>query len=519
MTATSLAATSVEADASPSGDSFEALLSRFLAPPLGLVPAQARLVLLLAGGFAVWTDVLFRGAELGLNITLWFASLVALVIVAGRRVGRPLPADRIAVLMLAVEVSAVWAWRDSGALLAFGVLGAWGLLGLGVGLPRGVRALAVSPVACVMALVSDGAALLTSEWRLIAQVSRGTAVGRASLVPAAPIVRAVLLAAPILFVFGALFVAADAVFAEQLGSLVRFDLSGIKAHAGWLLFGAWIGSAAIATAVGVELPEEIVASMPERHRLARTEVAIVLGSLATLFALFVVVQIRYLFGGEDAVRSSVDLTYAEYARRGFFELVIASLLLLPVLAAINWAREHRAASTQLFLSLAAVLIVLLFVIMTSAWQRLSMYREAFGLTELRFYAAVTLPWLGIALIWFVASVVRDRIEQFLAGAVLLAVAMLFALYVVSPQDLIVRANAARIEQGKSFDAEYAASLNADAVPALVAYFATVPAEGRCEVAAALSHYAELDDGWRSWNLSRFQASRLLAQHPEALVCR
>lgn len=219
------------------------------------------------------------------------------------------------------------------------------------------------------------------------------------------------------------------------------------------------------------------------------------------------------------MRSSVDLTYAEYARRGFFELVIASLLLLPVLAAINWAREHRAASTRLFLSLAAVLIVLLFVIMTSAWQRLSMYREAFGLTELRFYAAVTLPWLAIALIWFVVSVVRDRIEQFLAGAVLLAVAMLFALYVVSPQDLIVRANAARIEQGKSFDAEYAASLNADAVPALVAYFATVPAEGRCEVAAALSHYAELDDGWCSWNLSRFQASRLLAQHPEALVCR
>ena len=73
MTATSLAATSVEAGASPSGDSFQALLSRFLAPPLRLVPAQARLVLLLAGGFAVWTDVLFRGADLGLNIALWFA--------------------------------------------------------------------------------------------------------------------------------------------------------------------------------------------------------------------------------------------------------------------------------------------------------------------------------------------------------------------------------------------------------------------------------------------------------------
>src|SRR3546814_9714779 len=52
-------------------------------------------------------------------------------------------------------------------------------------------------------------------------------------------------------------------------------------------------------------------------------------SLAALFALFVVVQLRYLFGGEDAVQRSVDLTYAQYARRGFFELVTASLLLLP----------------------------------------------------------------------------------------------------------------------------------------------------------------------------------------------
>jgi hypothetical protein len=54
--------------------------------------------------------------------------------------------------------------------------------------------------------------------------------------------------------------------------------------------------------------------------LGPVELSIVLGLLDILFLAFVLVQFRYLFGGAELVRVSTSLTYAEYARRGFFEL-------------------------------------------------------------------------------------------------------------------------------------------------------------------------------------------------------
>ena len=48
------------------------------------------------------------------------------------------------------------------------------------------------------------------------------------------------------------------------------------------------------------------------------------------------VQFRYLFGGAALVQVSETLTYAEYARRGFFELVAVAALLLPIMLLLDW---------------------------------------------------------------------------------------------------------------------------------------------------------------------------------------
>jgi hypothetical protein len=55
----------------------------------------------------------------------------------------------------------------------------------------------------------------------------------------------------------------------------------------------------------------------------------VLGLLDLLFLTFVVIQVRYLFGGAGRVAATAGLTHTEYARRGFFELVTVTALALP----------------------------------------------------------------------------------------------------------------------------------------------------------------------------------------------
>ena len=96
-------------------------------------------------------------------------------------------------------------------------------------------------------------------------------------------------------------------------------------------------------------------------------------NLAALFGAFVFVQVRYLFGGHDLVERTTGLTYAEYARRGFFELVVVAALLLPVLAVMDWARQKTRGSARVYVVLATVLVALMGVVMVSAAERLRIY--------------------------------------------------------------------------------------------------------------------------------------------------
>lgn len=496
---------------------FEAF-ARLLAPPIALPSAQVRVIVGVAFALAVWTDVLFYRAGFGINFPVWVASLVIAAALAGRRLGRPLPADRLIVLGSAVLLSSVVGWRDSDALQTLGVLGTLAMLGLGFGMAPGSAVRTVSPVSVVASLIATLAALFMSWWRLVAS-------GEWQSRPDSPLqrnlrvaLRSLVIVVPLLLVFGSLFMAADAVFAAQAERIFVLDIEGGWTHAFLLLGGFAFSASALSTSLAVTLPDVVVLALPERHRLGRVEVGIVLGLLSLLFAAFVAIQIRYLFGGETAVQSSVNLTYAEYARRGFFELVAVSVLLLPVLAGINWAIHTDRATHRTFLVLAVTLVGLLFVVMASAWQRLAIYRDAFGLTEGRFYSAAMLPWLAIAVVWFLYVVARRRTQHFLAGIVVLATALLLVLNAVNPDGLIARTNLARMAEGKPFDAAYAGALSADAVPTIVDRYASLSTSDQCILADAIGDRATSSDGVRSWNLARYLAAREVQANAATVAC-
>jgi hypothetical protein len=84
----------------------------------------------------------------------------------------------------------------------------------------------------------------------------------------------------------------------------------------------------------------------------------------------------------------------------------------------------------------------------------------------------------------------------------------------------VRANAAHARAGRSFDAEYAASLSADAVPALISVLPSLGGDERCLAERALlrgwTSTAVHDEDWRAWNFARWRARRAMATHRHAL---
>ena len=130
----------------------------------------------------------------------------------------------------------------------------------------------------------------------------------------------------------------------------------------------------------------VLADRPIRRSLGAAELVVALGLVDLVFLAFVVVQLRYLFGGHALVQSRAHLTYAQYARHGFFELAAVAVLVLPLLlGADGLFRRTRPSHERLFRLLAGVLLLLLAVVMASALQRMRLYEHEYGLTELRIY--------------------------------------------------------------------------------------------------------------------------------------
>jgi hypothetical protein len=488
----------------PGSDALLALVGSIIVPPLALAGRFAAAFIAPAAALGVLADRLFHESSLGINLPIWLAATLVAVVFVSRAAGRALGRERLALLIATVGFASVVAWRDADMLLALNLLVALALACAGLARAPEASVLRMRTPDFIVAAVTGGFSLVTSVPRLVDRTSWPNSLGSVRRSTSWLSVRSLMIATPIFLVFGALFVAADDVFAEETRQLFDFDVSEIRPHVLWFALGTWLGVVALWTAAAIKQPEG-VPDLPDSRRLKAAEVGVILGPLALLFGVFVAVQIRYLFGGEDAVQRSINLTYSEYARRGFFELVVASLLLLPVLAGVNWARRGGGRSSVVFGVLAAALVALLFVVMASAWQRLGIYRDAFGLTELRFYAAATLPWLAVVFVWFLAGLVRRMPVEFFPGAMLAALIAVFVLNVMNPDAIIARTNIERVEAGRRFDADYASLLSADAVPTLLTNLGRIPQADRCYLVQSLQTWADSDAGVRSWNFSRQNA--------------
>ncbi len=141
--------------------------------------------------------------------------------------------------------------------------------------------------------------------------------------------------------------------------------------------------------------------------LGTVEVSVILGLINLLFLSFVIFQVPYLFGGMELVQNTPDFKLAEYARRGFGELVAVSALVLPMLLLGHWlVRKDKPVTETLFRVLAGVQIALLFVIMASAVQRLVLLTGnlGYGMTTVRLYPLIVMAWLAVVFVWFGATV-------------------------------------------------------------------------------------------------------------------
>jgi hypothetical protein len=487
-------------------------------------------------------DGLLRATPWGLNVLLWMGGVgSALVVLLRRWRRRVLLHGGHWLLLLVILAAAAFAWRDSltlnfltgMTLLVALSLMAWRARGGRIWL-AGVAEYALGMLTAGINAIFVGfpALFFDIRWKEIPAVGwtrhlRSVLIG-------------LVIAVPLLLVFGMLFMSADASFERMIERVFATNYEEAFGHIFLVLSLAWIaggflrgllfgrevkivnGRATLAPTnqTGNCVVENGCVSntaepaKPQMLSLGIVEIGITLGLLNLLFFCFVLLQLRYFFGGAALIQGSNGLTYAEYYRRGFFELVTVAALVLPLLLAAHWLlRKEKQAHERIFRVLAGTQLALLFVIMASAVRRMLLYQNEYGLTELRLYTTAFIVWLALVFIWFIATVLRGRREQFAFGSLIAGLLMIATLHVINPDALIVRVNIAHARAGRSFDAYYAVSLSDDGVPTLMKSLPALSAADQRIIAAKvlerLSPPEETD--WRTWNWSRAEAQRVIRE--------
>lgn len=482
-----------------------------------LTSTQARLpltVLGLALPVGILGDLLLRAMPWGINLTLITVALVAAGVWLVHRHRLPVSKDAAWLAITALLAAAAFVRRDSPTLQALDLLALVGALGLAILAAQGSSIRLRGLSAYVLATCTAAAHTWFGSARLLFADIKWDALpirGRWRELGAVGI--GLLIALPLLLVFGALFVSADAEF-ESLVTSVHIDVANLMSHVGLTTVCAAFAAGALR---GAAFGDASVAALGERATspaLRFTTAVTVLAALDLLFLLFVVVQARWLFGGAALVQSTTGLTVAEYARRGFFELVTAAALVVPVLLVAEWAtlREGQKQETS-FRALATLLVLLVGVLLVSALQRMLLYVSSYGLTEQRLYTTAFMIWVALACGWLALTVLRGTRARFAFGALVQGLSVLAALHLVNPDALITRVNLARASStGPAFDAAYVAGeLSADAVPALIEALPRLSPSERSEVARRLLlrwNFPVAPD-WRSWNWAVARARALV----------
>ena len=271
---------------------------------------------------------------------------------------------------------------------------------------------------------------------------------------------AVSVTALLLVVFGALFASADAVFASYLP---QPDLHLLPGQAVVALL-VTVGCAANGELVTAPPPTADLRAGEGRPSL-RWAWALPVGALAALVWMFVLVQVAALVGGHRYVDATVGVTYAEYTRQGFAQLVVATALTLVVVAvAVRHAPRASTADRLVVRAVLGALCVGTLAVVASALRRVDLYVEAFGLTRLRLLVVFGEVALGAIVLLVLLAGIRWSGAWLPRAVVAVAGVAMLALAAVNPDAQIVRHNTASTTAG-TLDLTYLRGLSADAVPA------------------------------------------------------
>ena len=238
-----------------------------------------------------------------------------------------------------------------------------------------------------------------------------------------------------LLVFGLLFMLANPIIENQVDAMIQLELPDwlIPRTLFWGAIGfillplLWINRFSGWTSWTIPTPSRRL------HGSQRAITSTLLVSNA-VFALQMGLDISILLAGTNLPDG---MTYAQYAHRGAYPLVVTALLAIGFMLL---ARDH-AQNSNLTKALLFLWIFQNAMLLGAAGYRLALYIDVYGLTYMRFYGAVGMVWVMIALAFMVVLLTtRLRRYRMIQGLGVIAVATVYGFSLTNVAQFIASQN-------------------------------------------------------------------------------
>ena len=456
---------------------------------------------------ALGAAVLFS-AEAGINWPMWVAAASISVVLSRLAGQKKLELPLLVLLTWATVLSFGVAIRDNDEIRFFSIISDMMLLGLAVIV---IGAEAWSALSAKL-LVAVPFLAPFRAWRATAYES-ADAPKSVSSPRARSIIKGALLSAPLVLVLIALLGSADPIIRWGTDRVVEWlpDWSFPPR----LLFFAFLLSITVGVnsissrQIGSNLPN--LPAFGKRATIGLTEQRMMLWSAAAVLWLFVFLQISYFIHPPPVAMDS-GVTFAEYARRGFGELSIATTIVGAIILILEYTRPADATERdrKMLVRLELALLVALELVLISAFRRVVLYEQAYGFTTGRLFPQAYMVGMSLVLIALAMEILRGSVSVSFGRRVAEIGLGVFTVFVFwNYEAWIVNRNIDRSAQSGKFDAVYAGRLSKDAIPTLVSRRAELPADARPIIEARLACATIRERRWFEWNRSIRAADRAL----------
>lgn len=310
---------------------------------------------------------------------------------------------------------------------------------------------------------------LASIHELIRDTLNGLFKGRKE---AKQIMIGILIALPFLLIVIPLLITSDLVL-ENMATNV---LEGIELSGEWFFRGIFVLFLAsyVYTQVSKKILRKVEGANPTAFSdaLVNGDHSIVLTTFLIMinlvYGFYVYIQVRYLFLQGGTLPE--DLTYAEYAREGFFQLLAVAIINVLLILTVQWLSKKKLMREVVLKNLTLVMTLVMTI---SSFYRMHLYEDTYGYTSIRLLVFMFLIFMMLFMVLLVSYIATEK--RLMIGVI---VGFMMVYFMGSAwfnvDGFVATRNIERYEDTGEIDVSYLLTLSADAKDTVVPFLKANP---------------------------------------------